>query len=162
MDDLVVSLIVGISSSFLATALFILGGEFVRKTVLPWYGDRIYRGIRIDGKWKLTQALGINTEDKEIFMNLFLEQKGDVITGVYSHKDKDEVVDEYIIQGRLRDMYFLATAVPKSNRLTDAITLLFYINNVKSKLIMNGGMLHQSTPGEIGSTMDVEFQWENK
>ena len=53
MDPVTTSLIIGISSSLAATLLFIGGSEIFRKIFLPWYADFIYKGIRIDGDWKL-------------------------------------------------------------------------------------------------------------
>lgn len=160
MDSLVISLGIGISSSLLATALFISASEFFRRKILPWYADKIYRGVRIDGDWEVIEALGVNLKDHDRSMTLSLKQKGDVIAGTYSHKDGDKEIDEYIVEGRIRDMYFLATAIPKSNRHVDGITLLLYINNVKSKLVMTGGLLYQSKPGEVKSTLGIEFQWK--
>lgn len=160
MESIALSLIIGISSSLLATAVFISMGEFFRKVVLPWYADKIYRGVRIDGEWEIKELHGEEWEIDNMSMNLSLKQKGEKITGIYKHKC-DEDIDEYFLEGRIRDMYFLATAVPKSNRHVDAITLLLHIDNVKSKLIMAGGVLNQSKPGEISSHMGIKFQWKN-
>ncbi|MGM8939735.1 hypothetical protein ACS8E2_13680 [Psychrobacter glaciei] len=163
MDSLLVSLVVGISSSLFATALFILVSEFFRRKVLPWYGDKIYRGVRIDGDWEVCEFKGVNLKDLKDsagFIKLSLKQSGDVIEGIYSHKGGDEETDQYVLQGRIRDMYFLATAVPKSNRHVDAITLLLYITNSKSQLIMTGGVTHKSSPGKVDCTLGVEFQWK--
>lgn len=159
MNSLLISLGVGISSSLLATALFILVSEFFRKKILPWYADKIYRGVRIDGEWEVAEILGNNLKDLDKCMTLALKQNGDEIRGFYSHKDGDEI-DEYIVQGRIRDMYFLATAIPKSNRLVDGITILLQINTTKSKLNMTGGILYQSHPSGVESTLGIEFQWK--
>jgi hypothetical protein len=47
------SLVIGIVSSLVATALFLGFAEFFRRSLLPWYIDKLYRGVRIDGTWTL-------------------------------------------------------------------------------------------------------------
>jgi hypothetical protein len=160
MENIALSLIMGIGSSLLATAIFILASECVRKIVLPWYTDKIYRGVRIDGEWEIKERHGKEWQSQNLSMNLKLIQKGEVVTGIYTHKN-DQEIDEYILEGIIRDMYFLATAVPKSNRHVDAITLLLHVNNVNSKLVMTGGMLCQGKPGEVSSHLGMQFQWKS-
>ncbi len=63
MDDLVISLGIGISSSLFATALFISVSEFFRRIILPWYADKIYRGVRVDGEWEVDEILGKSLKD---------------------------------------------------------------------------------------------------
>lgn len=159
MDNVLLSLVIGIGSSLLATAIFILASECFRKVVLPWYVDRIYRGVRIDGEWEIKERDGREWKSEDLSMGFNLTQKGDVVTGIYTHKCNGEV-DEYILKGVIRDMYFLATAVPRSNRHVDAVSLLLYVNNVNSKLVMTGGVLYQGDPGEVCSQMGLRFQWK--
>lgn len=159
MDDkLIISLIVGIVSSLLATVLFIGVSELIRRVIIPWYADKIYRGVRIDGDWELCHIKEKGVPDNGAYMRLTLEQKGDKIKGVYSHKGKDEAADEYILDGRIRDMYFLATAVPKSNRQIDGISFLLHIEYDKSRLAMNGNVLSQGKPGEVSCHENLVFK----
>lgn len=158
MDDkLLLSLVVGIASSLIATALFIGFSELMRRVILPWYADKIYRGVRIDGEWELCRIEEKELSNKDSYMRLILEQNGDKIIGDYSHKGKDEEVDEYIIDGRIRDMYFLATAVPKSNRKVDGISFLLHIAYGKH-LTMKGTFLSQGKPGEVSCHEALEFK----
>lgn len=160
MENIALSLIIGIGSSLLATAIFILASECIRTILLPWYTDKIYRGVRIDGEWQIKERHGKEWQSENLSMTLKLAQKGEIITGTYTHKS-DREIDEYILEGRIRDMYFLATAVPKSNRHVDAITLLLHINNVNSNLVMTGGVLCQGKPGEVNSHLGMQFQWKS-
>jgi len=160
MDNIGLSLVLGISSSLLATGLFIMISEFARRVVLPWYADTIYRGVRIDGDWEIIESDGNAWERDDMTMQFSLSQRGEKVTGVYTHKNKEEI-DEYILDGRIRDMYFLATAVPKSNRHVDGISFLLHIDNVKSKLIMTGAILVQGDPGKVESFEGMKFEWKN-
>ena len=160
MENIALSLVIGISSSLFATALFISLSEFVRKCALPWYADKIYRGVRIDGDWEVKEILGNDLNSNNQSVLLSLKQKGDKISGFYIHKDKEDI-SEYVLEGKIRDMYFLATSVPKSNRHADAATLLLYIKNADSKLVMDGGLMYQGSPGEVDSNLGVRFEWKN-
>lgn len=55
-------------------------------------------------------------------------------------------------------MYFLATAVPKSKRHVDAITIFLHISTAKYKLVMVGGILSQDKPDEVASHLGIKFQ----
>lgn len=166
MENIGLSLIIGICSSLFATALFISLSEFVRKVIIPWYADKIYRGVRIDGEWEVTMIDGKNdirevAEEKNMFMQLFLSQKGDTIKGNYKHKGHNQKVDEYNLEGRIRDNYFLATAIPTSNRRIDGISILLHIDYIDSKLTMTGGILLQGKEGKVESTEEIRFEWKN-
>ncbi|MBF6057748.1 hypothetical protein [Thiomicrorhabdus heinhorstiae] len=166
MGNIGLSLIIGISSSLVATALFILLSEFIRRVIIPWYADKIYRGVRIDGEWEATVLSGNEDaketmEENDMFMRLSLSQKGETIKGGYTHKNINEEADEYHLEGRIRDMYFLATAIPKSNRKIDGISFLFHIDYKGSKLRMIGGVLSQGKAGEVLSHNGIGFEWKN-
>lgn len=160
MENLTLSITIGIFSSLVATAIFISISESIRKFAIPWYEDKIYRGVRIDGKWEI---MHLGDEKKEIdgsSLCLQLKQKGEAITGIYTHTTDDDT-DTYIVNGRIRDMYFLATAIPKSNRHIDGISFLLHIKNEKSKLLMQGGVLYESNSGEVESHIGITLAWKN-
>jgi len=160
MESSAVSIIIGIVSSLFATAIFIILSEFIRRVAIPWYEDKIYRGVRIDGKWEL---LHLGDEDEligGISMQLHLKQKGDVISGTYMHS-MGETTYNYLISGKIRDMYFLATAVPASNRQIDGMSLLLHIQYEKSKLKMQGGVLYEGSPGKVKDHIGITFVWKN-
>ena len=162
MENIGLSLVIGILSSLFATALFISISELIRRVFIPWYSDKIYRGVRIDGIWDFVEANGVSMSSPESPALMSLTQKGEIITGSYSHKDDiTNEIDEYILEGKVRDMYFLATAIPKSKRQIDALSLLLHVNNVKSQLIMSGSILSTGDPGCVESHDGVKFVWKN-
>ena len=156
MENIAISLIIGITSSMIATAVFIFLSELIRRTVLPWYADKIYRGVRIDGKWVLVKNEGNDIPEKDELMTFDLTQKGDTITGTYTHKLKNEI-DLYRLNGFLRDMYFSAIAMPMSNRQIDAASFLFYVEYEGSRLHFLGGVLYKGKPGEVKAWQDLNF-----
>ncbi|EMF8902525.1 TPA: hypothetical protein NJ546_004597 [Vibrio parahaemolyticus] len=157
MENYMLSVAIGIISSLLATGLFIGLSEFVRRVVLPWYEDKIYRGVRVDGAWSLIKISDINFEDED--MKMHLTQHGDRISGSYYHVD-DGKKDEYVVSGRISGMYFLATAVPKTSRQIDAISFLLHIDTNQGHLQMSGGVLNQGKPGEVKVHDGCVFKWD--
>lgn len=154
------TIIVGIVSSLVATAIFIILSELFRKVFIPWYEDRIYKGTRIDGLWKLSE---IDNEEILSGSDMFfsLVQHGENIYGKYSHKSSDGEIDNYILSGKLRDMYFLSTAVPESKRLIDGISVLMHLDFNNNKLTMNGSILYKSSPGTVDSANNLKFIWKS-
>ncbi|WP_346837984.1 hypothetical protein [Microbulbifer sp. SAOS-129_SWC] len=165
MEEIGVSLVVGIGSSLVATAIFISLSEFIRKVILPWYADKIYRGVRIDGTWEATKFEGNKIDElmknNEMLMKMVLRQKGELVSGSYIHKEQDQEIDEYYLSGRIRDMYFLATAIPKSNRKIDGVSLMFHIDYLDSKLKLTGGALCKGPQGIVHPLDGLEFEWNN-
>lgn len=159
MDNNIISLLIGISSSLVATGIFIGISELVRRKLIPWYSDQIYRSVRIDWEWELIEI--DNTKYDNIKMKLSLEQSGEDIKGTYSHISKDDTTDEYSLEGRIRNMYFVATAIPKSNRHVDAMSLLFHVNHIDSNLSMSGSILAKDTSSKVISTDGIKFIWKD-
>lgn len=165
MENITLSIVIGIISSLVATLIFITIAELIRRVALPWYADKIYLGIRIDGEWKMTEfeynGKIVKIDDVTDYKLLTLKQKGEKITGTYSHKDGNKL-EEYILEGKIKDMYFLATAVPKSKRATDGASFLLHVKNINSDLIMKGSVLaQQSQNGEVVSINNMVFKWQN-
>ncbi|EJA7341234.1 TPA: hypothetical protein JG809_003270 [Vibrio parahaemolyticus] len=158
MENHTISEVIGIVSSLVATALFICFSEFFRKVVLPWYEDKIYRGVRVDGVWKLVEIEDQNIESSDIKMRLELCQHGDKVTGLYYHTDGDRKY-EYDVTGRISGMYLLATAAPRSNRQIDAVSFLFHLETKNSCLRMSGAALNQGNPGEVKCNDGLLFVW---
>ena len=113
--------------------------------------------MRIDGKWTLVELKGHEVLEKDETMNFELFQKGDFITGTYYHKDERGESTLYDLTGHLRDMFFSATAVTKSNKQVDAISYLLHVNYMRSKLRLTGSILCTGKPGEIEAHNDLEF-----
>lgn len=150
-------LLLGIVSSLVATALFIGASELVRKVVLPWYADRVYRGVRVHGDWELIR-MGEHEDISSVQLNLHLLQSGDKVTGSYTHKWKNEPRDTYDVVGAIRDGYFLAIATPSSRRQMDGISMLLYIRTKQNELHMTGSLLHCGDPGQVKSFEGLTFR----
>ncbi|TXD45158.1 hypothetical protein TR80_001710 [Xanthomonas campestris] len=151
------ALIVGIISSLLATGLFIGASELIRRVFLPWYADKVYRGVRIDGDWDMALLEGVPKPDG-VQMSFHLKQSGDKISGQYSHGTPETRRDIYNLTGILRDGYFLACATPASNRHLDGISVLLHVQSKKDDLLMVGSVLCCDAPGAVMAVGPVTFK----
>ena len=155
------SLIIGIVSSLVATAAFIAMSEFFRRVVLPWYEDKIYRGVRIDGEWRLKSMGGkvFGAQDDKSVSSFTLHQKGEKITGEYMHKgDDDEKPEVYLVVGFIRDGYLSVLTEPKSRRSIDAGVGLYHIRYNDSKLQLLGSLTYVSAPGGVKTLQEVCYE----
>lgn len=155
MEDMqFTSLMIGIISSLVATAIFILMSEVFRRVLLPWFADKIYQGVRIDGTWKLELN---NTDSALQSGELKLEQWGNKIKGIYYHEINGSR-EFYNISGSISNMYLMYTCVPTSNRKIDAAAALLHIvEGDECNLNLVGNLLYQSHGGKVSSWDDVKF-----
>jgi hypothetical protein len=148
-------LLIGIGSSLVATAIFVIASEVVRRIVIPWAEDKIYRGVRIDGDWQVQSAQGISLDKAD--MRMSLTQKGDRISGTYSHNYDDKGDGTYKINGTLRNMYFMAYMEPSSNKVIDACAILMHVEHSDGKLLLKGSLLHKTKPGKLEAWDGITF-----
>jgi hypothetical protein len=68
------TILLGIFSSLVATAIFLLCSWVFSLIVVPWIRDQVYRGARVDGRWRYVHPNGTTYE-------LDFTQSGDQVTG---------------------------------------------------------------------------------
>jgi hypothetical protein len=145
------SVVIGVVSSLIATLLFLGLAELVKKVLLPWAEDMIYRGVRVDGRW-----VDADKPDKsKIESVLELKQKADRITGIYSHEKAGEAGSKsvYRVAGEIRNTYLNASLWPISDKMVDSGTLLVRVYHRDSLLWLEGTMTYiSSDTGKIEST----------
>lgn len=154
-DNQLVPVVVGIISSLIATSIFIGLSEIFRRLVFPWIEDKIYRGVRVDGTWKL------KTKDGTSIINgtsieMEIKQWGDKVSGRCFTQDEDENT-VYKMHGVLKNMYLMAYMEPASSRMIDASAVLFHVEHEKNHLHLRGSLLHKAKPGKVGCWEDLTF-----
>jgi|GEM_PF-2105708 len=155
IDSQLLSVVVGIVSSLIATAIFIGVSEMSRRLVFPWIEDKVYRGVRLDGSWRLKMADGSDMPDS-LSIEMEIEQWGDKIFGTCVIDDKDDKT-VYRMKGVVKNMYFMAYMEPISSKMIDASALLFHIEHEKGSLLLCGSLLHKDKPGKVGSWQNLIF-----
>jgi len=156
MDATTSSLIIGIASSLVATLLFIGGSLFLRKGFLPWYADKVYRGVRIDGTWAM-EAFG---DHDGVAVTLALKQSGENVSGnVYVNVDDSRMTFEFA--GRVQNMYLSGICHPQSKRHIDPMTFLLHIDFYGGNLKMQGGMCLVKQAAEVSANSNVCFNLQD-
>lgn len=158
MDKTTLSLIIGIAGSLIATGIFIGISEFIRRVFLPWYADMIYRGVRIDGDWRLiNENVERETNESTTFdQTLTLKQSGENVTGnTYIKVGSAKIIFEF--SGRIRNMYLSGVSYPVSKRHIDPQTFLFHIDYVGGSLRLTGVIAHAESAGKISANGSARF-----
>lgn len=136
------AVIIGIISSLIATIILITFSELMRKVVLPWYADKIYRGVRIDGNWRFCRCGSNEVAKERRTIKFHLNQKGDQVTGIATlPNNNNDSVETYNVSGRIKDGFFSATSWPSSPYVVDAMSCLFRISHKDEKLRLVGHLL---------------------
>lgn len=152
MDATTSSLIIGIVSSLVATLLFIGGTVFIRKGFLPWYADKVYRGVRIDGTW----AMEASSYEGSVAVALALTQSGEDVSGsVFVNVDEARMTFDF--SGRVQNMYLSGICHPQSKRHIDPMTFLLHIDFYGGDLKMQGGMCLVRQAAEVSANSNVCF-----
>jgi hypothetical protein len=120
------SLVVGIVSGILTSALIYLFVLIFTRIVLPWYRQLLYRGIEIQGEWTSSTDLGSGLIEEG---SIELRQKADSVSGDLSlTKCQDGKIiktETMRLTGRLKDRFLFASISPvKKSRLGIGTTLL--------------------------------------
>lgn len=140
------ALLIGIASSLVATFAFVALSELTRRVFLPWYADKIYRGVRLDGQWKACRVNDTELDPNTSGNEFVLVQKGDKISGTSMLLDKENNEKTfYKIKGQIRDGYFSATAWPVNSYMIDAMTCLFDVFYDNKKLRLRGRLIFLNT-----------------
>jgi hypothetical protein len=119
------SLGIGIASSLFATLAFLCLAQVVKTIIVPWFEDKIYRGVRLDGRWSVAVTSQENPGSAQN-PSLSLQQKGDRISGFYSH-DVSGTLQIYRVEGQIRNTYFTASLWPVSNKEVDTAAILLRV-----------------------------------
>lgn len=150
------TVLVGIGSSLIATFIFLYLNWLVKSILIPWYEDKIYRGVRVNGHWVIDEwdenKLGNNAPIRATFE---IKQKADQIKGIYTHtivKEKEEDTTSYVIKGEIRNTYLAATSWPISDEQLDAGTYMLRVHS-QDGLKMKGMLSFVShTTGEVSGS----------
>ena len=136
------TVILGIVSSLIATFVFLGLAWVLKNAVLPWLEDKIYRGVRIDGRWKIRF---VEQENGESFGIVDLKQKGDRLCGTFTHESDDKTeVTTYSIAGSIANSYTNISLTPASSTSIDTGSLVAHIY-YEGGLQMSGVLVYIST-----------------
>ncbi len=153
------SLLIGISSSLIATFLFLLLNKIFRTIVIPWYQDINYQGARVDGHWEYERSF----ENSTFIFTFDLEQKASMISGRHTHIKKDnnqkDSILNYKVNGFVRDGYVAVHILPLAKDAMDYQSGMFRLYHKDDHLIMEGIVVFTDTShGKLGKLENIIFE----
>ncbi|HDY7777309.1 TPA: hypothetical protein RQK14_004195 [Vibrio vulnificus] len=153
-----ISLVIGIVSSLMATALFIGLSEFVRKVVIPWGKDKLYNGVRIDGDW----IHDIEKSKYKFEAQMSLSQWGNQVEGSYHHKVSNRQ-ENYKVSGTVSNQFVLLNFTPISDKRMDVAVSLLHIDEADDhgKLELVGKMLNKSGSSKVNVIEHLVFKHDS-
>jgi hypothetical protein len=150
------TVILGIVSSLIATLIFLYLSWLVKNILLPWFEDKIYRGVRINGDWVAETWAG--QIPSKFNIKMLIEQKADIVTGTYSHSDpaKNDT-SSYTLTGEIRNAYVTASIWPIAKDYIDAGSFVLRVMSVDGLKMKGMVMYISNSDGNVLST-DVVFK----
>lgn len=94
------NIIAGLVSGFVVTLFVLVFRQFWNAVIVPWFEDRVYKDVRIEGKW-----FGLYPGSKDLRQDVIvLKRHGHSVQGkIICSKGGDEG-DEYSVCGSFRNM----------------------------------------------------------
>lgn len=126
--ELAATIFIGVLSGVIASVLFFALGRIYQKILVPWFEERIYKGINVEGVWQLEHI--DYTHHRRI--TLELTQHAQKLSGTSIHIATSETATgdrlrRYRINGRIQDRFLLLSGEPSDSSRIGAVTFLLEV-----------------------------------
>ena len=130
------SIIIGVVSGIITSALLFLCVTIFNKIVIPWYRATIFSGIDISGTWEET----VIHQDVTDHFTIELSQKNCEVTGILTvvkTENKTETIHTktLVINGRFQNAHLLLTMTNQDRKFQSLITYLLQISKGGTSLM---------------------------
>lgn len=127
------SLLLGVSSGVVASALVLLIGFGWKRGIEPWWENLVYKDAEIEGRWNATMIFdedGTSGEEKELWE---LKRHGHYVTGTVTVITGTDRGRTYKLEGTFRNLILAATYENTDKRAIDrgSITVMLIENGTK-------------------------------
>lgn len=112
---MVSTIIIGVVSGVITSALILLIDKMFHDIVLPWYQQKVYQGVLVEGIWAGNTAIA----KKDWFIRLKFEQKGSIVRGdfeAFRENSASKKETEMTFEGRIYDGFVIINCVSKDHR----------------------------------------------
>lgn len=113
------NIIGGLISGVLATFLIFIFNSIWKKQIIPWFEERVYKDVAIEGNWF---SFYPNSEDKRQEA-IYLERHGHAVTGTIICVHGHDTGEKYVIAGSFRNMILPMTYESTDSTKTDRGTI---------------------------------------
>lgn len=139
----------GLISGLLATLLVFLFGAFWRGLIVPWFEERIYKDIRIEGTWYSLYPAAADGRQEVIS----IERHGHAITGTIICTSGDDSGEKYQIAGSFRNMLLPLTYESADSTKSDRGTITLQSVHNGERLV--GKLAFYNTKEDAIATADI-------
>ena len=125
------NLIAGLVSGLVVTLFVVTFKKFWETVIIPWFEERVYKDVKIEGKWYGISPTAVNLEEDLII----LKRHGHSITGTMLCVQGSDQGTEFNLTGSFRNMVLPLTYEENDKSKTDRGTItLKVINNGEEML----------------------------
>ncbi len=150
------TIILGVVSGVITSAILWCIVIFFKKVITPWYEQRIYKGVNISGAWSSVKQ---NDHWKlEIFLNL--KQKAYLVTGSLQAKTTFpgiEYTNYYKVSGKIFDNHLLITYSAQPVNRTGVGSFLLRVAHGGTELRGSAAYIADGNLDEITSLNELKF-----
>lgn len=153
------SIVLGVVSGVLTSALLYAIGFVIKRHILPWYQEVIYQGVDINGVW----ATEVESENVKAKMEMTLFQHAHALSGqttVVQGKDLNNPtnINNLRVQGHVWEGFLTLNMQSQDRtRLSYATSLLEVLNG---GLTLKGSYVYRSIQSD--EIRSIELTWRRK
>ncbi|MFA6251114.1 MAG: hypothetical protein WC603_00580 [Candidatus Paceibacterota bacterium] len=157
------SIIIGVVSGIITSAVIWVIVNLFKKNILPWYQSITYQGVKIGGNWIgfYQKPTNINNDEKDPHYNIHIIQKGHHICGEMTrNKDQNGSRNSktFIFNGLFKDGNLVFSYKPKDSTRLGLGSYVLKLGDDGKKL--HGRSLYITSNG--GDVAEFEITWKRK
>ncbi|EHK5111959.1 hypothetical protein I2702_004778 [Vibrio parahaemolyticus] len=132
------NLVAGLVSGLIVSFLVLVVGKFWRAVIEPWFEEKVYKDLRIEGKW---YSLYVDAADyRQEVVNI--KRKGHSIEGIMMCKTGVDEGEEYTISGSFRNMLLPLTYEARDRKKSDRGTVTLMSTHNGERLVGKVALYH--------------------
>ena len=147
------NIIAGLISGVLATLLVFVFRSIWLGLIIPWFEERIYKDVRIEGKWYSLYPTSADSRQEVIS----IERHGHAITGTIICTSGSDTGQKYQIEGSFRNMLLPLTYESADSTKTDRGTITLQAVHNGERLVGKIA-LYNTTEDSIATANIVWFR----
>lgn len=122
------SIVVGVVSGVLASALIFLAVQLFQRAIIPWYRQLVYRGIDVTGTWENRLEFG---KDRIQTATIVLTQRAERVNGTVTLMkvidNRTRPAETLELDAELSNRFLVGTMSPTDSKRLVAVTVLLEV-----------------------------------
>jgi hypothetical protein len=136
-----VSIVVGVISGIITSVILFFVAQIVRKIIIPWYAEFIYKGVNIGGTWRGV----IDNQTSKFSLVVNLKQNAFQVSGVFyaetiTQNPEKNYSNQYKLSGVVKNHMMTLNYEALSKERTGVGTML--LRSYKGGTSLSGYLIH--------------------